>query len=62
MFRFACKSLSVTLMEERRFKMLRIRTWVQHLDLREYKKIGGEGEYYIMRSFIMCTLHQMLLG
>jgi hypothetical protein len=25
-------------------------------------ELAGEGEYYIMRSFIVCTFHLILLG
>jgi len=52
---------SVTFRDEHRLRVLENRALRRIFDLRR-RKWQEAGEDYIMRSFITCTLHKILLG
>jgi hypothetical protein len=54
-------SKRVTLRQEHRLRVFRTGCWGEYSDPRGRKWREAE-EHCIMRSFITCTLHQMLLG
>jgi hypothetical protein len=57
---YGCDIGSLALREDHRLKVFENRVLRRTFD--PMKKCQEAGEDYIMRSFITCTLHQMLLG
>jgi len=55
-----CETWSLTLREENRYRCLRTGLSGEYLDLK-WRKWRAVGEDCIMRSFVTCTLHQILL-
>jgi hypothetical protein len=58
---YGCETWSLTLRNKHTLRVLRTGRWGEYLDLRG-RKWREAGEDYIMRNFITCTLHQILLG
>jgi len=57
-----CETYSLTLREEHRLKVFEYRV-LKRIFGPKRERVGGEvGEDCKMRSFITCTLHQILLG
>jgi len=48
-------------LKEHRFRWLRTRCWGKYLDLRG-RKWRETGKDFVKNSFMICTLHQILLG
>jgi hypothetical protein len=58
---YGCETWSLTLREEQRLRVFENRLLRRILNLRG-KKWREAGEDFIMRSFMTCTLHQILLA
>jgi len=59
---YRCESWSLTVREEHKVKLFENRALKEeYLDLRR-RKWQEAGEDCMMRNFITCTLHQILLG
>jgi hypothetical protein len=58
---YGCKTWSVMLREELRFRVFEKGSWGEYLDPRGKKWLEA-GEDCIMRSFVTCILHLILLG
>jgi len=56
---YGCETWSLTFMKERRARMSENRVLREYLGLRGTSE-KGNGENYIMRSLIMCTLQPIL--
>ena len=55
-----CETWSLTLREERRLRVFENR--VLRIFGSKRDEVSGNGENYIMRSLMICTDHQILLG
>jgi len=55
---YGCETWSVIYMEEHRLRSIENRALRKYLGLRETRK-QWNGENYLMRSFIICIIHQI---
>jgi hypothetical protein len=58
---YGCESWSLTLREELRLRVFENRA-LWRIFGRKRDEVRGGGENYIMRSFMICTAHPILLG
>ena len=58
---YECETWSLTLKEERRLRVSENRVRRRMLESKR-NEVTGNGEYYIMRSLMICTPHPILLG
>jgi len=58
---YGCKTWSITLREERGLRVFENRV-LRGIFEPKRDELTGSGENYIMRSFIICTVHQILFG
>jgi len=56
-----CETWSLTLKEERRLRVFDNRA-LRGMFGPKRDEVTGSGENYIMRSFMICTAHQILFG
>jgi len=58
---YVCETWSVTLREERRLRVFENRV-LRRIFGTKRDEVTGNGENYITRSLMICTVHQILLG
>jgi len=58
---YGCETWSLTLREERRLRIFENRVLRRIFGLKR-DEVRGSGGNYIMRSLMICTAHQILLG
>jgi hypothetical protein len=58
---YGCETWSLTLREECRLRVFENRV-LRGIFEPKRDELTGSGENYIMRSFIICTAHQILFG
>ena len=58
---YGYETWSLTLREERRFRVFENRVWRRIFGPKRDEVTGG-GENYIMRSLMICTAHPILFG
>jgi hypothetical protein len=56
---YGCETWSLTLSEERRWRMIENRVWKRIFEPR-WDEVTGSGENFIIRSSMICILHPLL--
>jgi hypothetical protein len=59
---YGCETLPLTLKEEYRLKVFEDRVQRRIHEYKRKEVMGGFSKIALMRSFIICTLHRILLG